>query len=139
MRCNSKINCSKQFLRHVIILAPIVTQQSNSRKQAKKGPISLGNPKLCAQGTTICSESTRRQSALPTVTTPFPAMHPDNGLNHLPKHLASCWDESFEATRSTWHRRAPKAWPNHGTGNKAERTCREVGKLALENALGSMK
>ena len=24
MRCNSKINCSKQFFRHVIILAPIV-------------------------------------------------------------------------------------------------------------------
>ena len=23
MRCNSKINCSKQFFRHVIILAPI--------------------------------------------------------------------------------------------------------------------
>ena len=27
MRCNSKINCSKQFFRHVIILAPIVHSQ----------------------------------------------------------------------------------------------------------------
>ena len=57
MRCNSKINCSKQFFRHVIILAPIVF------------PLADRPPRLCFDE--FCSLTCRWGTQLANASAPY--------------------------------------------------------------------